>query len=344
MPRTSPIIYCIIPADLADELHEPLRTHFRDAPGIQVVVERRAADRRAGRDRRSGGRGASAAEVEAERRQLRARSGRRVEERRAGLRPADMPALPELGEPHRDRLRFVEREEPTTLDREDADTARLVVRIQEGDRDLVGPLYLRYFDRVYAYLRITLQDSHEAEDAAQAVFMRVIEALPGYERREVPFRAWLFRIVRNDAINRLRQRRRLTVESPSDLAERGDPAGTGVGAAERTTPGPGPDTIEWIGDARLLALVERLPLTQRQVIVLRYMMDFNTVEIAELIDRTPEAVRQLHHRAMRYLRQRLDPHREEDGTTGYSRSERKAVTRLPRPSPVLRARQRVALG
>ncbi|HVE68128.1 MAG TPA: sigma-70 family RNA polymerase sigma factor [Solirubrobacteraceae bacterium] len=330
MPRTTPIIYCVIPADLAGELHESLREHFRDEPGVQVVVEQRSTDRRSAADRRA----ARAEKVERDRRELRARSGRRVEERRADQRPIDPPALPEAVEPLRDRLRFVERDEPTSLAREDADTARMVVRIQTGDKDLIGPLYLRYFDRVYAYLRITLQDSHEAEDAAQAVFIRVLEALPNYERRDVPFRAWLFRIVRNDAINRLRQRQRLTVESPDEVVEQGER----VGAAAP----PGDDAVDWIGDTHLLAMVERLPLSQRQVVVLRYMMDFNTVEIGELLDRSPEAIRQLHHRAMRYLRQRVT--RPEEEESGYRRSQRKAVTRLPRHSPVLHARKRVALG
>jgi RNA polymerase sigma-70 factor (ECF subfamily) len=333
VPRTSPIIYCIIPGDLADELHESLRAFFREDAAVQVVVEQRSTDRRSPRDRR---RRTAAEQVEEDRRQLRARSGRRVEQRRAPERPVDPPKLPPEAETFRDRLRFVERDEPSSLAREDADTARMVIRIQKGDKDLVGPLYLRYFDRVYAYLRITLQDAHEAEDAAQAVFIRVLEALPKYERRDVPFRAWLFRIVRNDAINRLRQRQRLTVESPEDLAERGEQVGA------RTAGAGSEDAIDWIGDARLLAMVERLPLSQRQVVVLRYMMDFNTVEIAELLDRSPEAIRQLHHRAMRYLRQRVT--REEDESAGYRRSQRKAVTRLPRPSPVLHARKRVALG
>lgn len=328
MPRTRTIIYCIIPADLADDLHEGLRDFYREDPGIQVVVEQRENERRRRADRRQAP-GITAAE--AERRRLRAKSGRRVEERRASLKAADAPDLPPQAEAQRDRLRFVERDEPSTLVREDADTARMVMSIQAGDKELLGPLYLRYFDRVYAYLRITLQDSHEAEDAAQAVFIRVLEALPNYERREVPFRAWLFRIVRNDAINRLRQRRRLTVEDPGDLAERG----------EQATPAAGPDEIDWIGDAKLLSLVERLPLAQRQVIVLRYMMEFNTVEIGELVGRSPEAVRQLHHRSMSFLRQRVT--REEE-TGGFRRSQRKAVTRLPRHSPVLSARKRVAIG
>jgi hypothetical protein len=71
------------------------------------------------------------------------------------------------------------------------------------------------------------------------------------------------------------------------------------------------------------------------------MMEFNTVEIGELVGRSPEAVRQLHHRAMRFLRQRVS--REEEETGGFRHSQRKAVTRMPRYSPVLTAR-RVAIG
>jgi RNA polymerase sigma-70 factor (ECF subfamily) len=125
--------------------------------------------------------------------------------------------------------------------------------------------------------------------------MRVLEALPGYERREAPFRAWLFRIVRNTAIDRLRQRQRLSPEEPGVLARRRD-EGSAI---------PAPDSNRWLEDAVLLGQIERLPLAQRQVIVLRYMMEFKTAEIAGVLNRSPEAVRQLHHRAMRFLRERM---------------------------------------
>ncbi len=286
------VVYCIVPRQLAAELLGPLREFFRERPEVEVVVERRGGGRRSGRERR---RRTAPVPPHRERREIRAEGGRRVAERRAKLGSVPEPPLPPEALPHRDALRFVERIEPPTIEEEDADTARLVMRMQAGEEELFSRLYERYFDRVYAYLYITLQDAHEVEDVTQEVFMRVLEALPAYERRAVPFRAWLFRIVRNTGINRLRKRHRLSVESPDEVARRGETVGEM----------PEPTSLEWLDDRRLVALIERLPLAQRQVIALRYMLELPSDEIARVMGRRPDAVRQLHSRAMRFLRKNL---------------------------------------
>ena len=51
--------------------------------------------------------------------------------------------------------------------------------------------------------------------------------------------------------------------------------------------------------------MQRLPEPQRQVLALRYMLDLNFQEAAEALERTPDAVRQLHHRAIGSLRSQL---------------------------------------
>jgi RNA polymerase sigma-70 factor (ECF subfamily) len=316
-----------VPADLADELHEPLREHFRTDPGVQVIVEQRGRSRRARSDRRAT---ASEQPETKERRQLRATSGRRIADRRANLVAAESPGLPGGFAPHADRLRFVERVEPSTLAREDADTARLVSRLQAGETGLFAELYMRYFDRIYAYLRISLQDTHEAEDATQEVFIRVLEALPGYERRSVPFRAWLFRIVRNSAINRIRQRGRLSFESPEEMQRRAEASPLGASHG---------DSLDWLEDRDLVGMIEQLPLAQRQVIVLRYMLELRGAEIADILDRSPDAVRQLHQRAMRYLRARMSPTDKAPLPAGRGRVERASMRRAVRPATVLRARR-----
>jgi DNA-binding CsgD family transcriptional regulator len=106
---------------------------------------------------------------------------------------------------------------------------------------------------------------------------------------------------------------------------------------------PAGESLDWLDDKRLLALIEQLPLAQRQVIVLRYMLELRAVEIATVLDRSPEAIRQLHQRAMRFLRQRLGESSSlssaEDVHT--RRPRPKTMTRLQRSSPVLRARKHV---
>jgi hypothetical protein len=42
------MIYCVIPTELADELYDRLVDHYSSNPNVQVIVDRRSEDRRAG--------------------------------------------------------------------------------------------------------------------------------------------------------------------------------------------------------------------------------------------------------------------------------------------------------
>jgi RNA polymerase sigma-70 factor (ECF subfamily) len=287
------LIYCVVPRDLAARLHEPLRRHFHEDPNVEVVVERRRAKRRQG-DRRGDD---ASATPPSERRHIRNASGRRIADRRAAIAAVAAPSLPRRARPYADQLVFVERISPTGEQAEDIDTARLITRIQGGDREGYAELYLRYFDRVYGYLRVALRDAHEAEDVAQQVFVKVLEGLPGYERRRQPFRAWLFVLVRNTVLNELRQRHRLDVVAPQDLEHQREQL---AGAADTRL-----EALNWITDRELLLFIERLPIAQRQVLLLRFMLDLPASEIAEIVGRRPEDVRKLQERALRFLNKRL---------------------------------------
>jgi len=319
------VIYCVVPEELGWELRERLRAFFAGNPNVEVIVERRSLERRAIESRRTSNLPRT---IDLDRRRVRAERGRRVEERR-GMQVAHDPPdpLPSEVEPERNRVRFFERIEPSTVAREDADTARLIARIQAGESALYTTLYERYFDRVYSYLRIALQDPDEAEDATQDVFIRVLQAIPRYERRSVPFRAWLFRIARNCAVSRLRKRGRYTLAPPTALLQEGLVESDRIGSIE---------------DSELVSLIERLPLGQRQVLTLRYMLDLPNREIATILDRTPESIRQLHHRALQYLRRCLEPAPAAAVGRQFGNVRRESMVRMPRPSPVLRARRYVA--
>jgi RNA polymerase sigma-70 factor (ECF subfamily) len=312
MPTSRAVVYCVIPGELAPKLHEPLRRHFAGDGTVRVVVERRAGERR----RPAGARNSEPPDAE-----------RRIGERRALAVPVAVPVLPRRARPYVSRLLFSQLMEPSDRDAEDLDTARLVARVQDGQRDLFAVLYMRYFDRVYSYLRMVIGDVHEAEDLTQTVFVKIMEALPRYERRRQPFRAWLFVVVRNEAVSHLRARGRARVdlEDPSELARLriADPA-----------PEPSLGALDWISDDELMLFVERLPAVQRQVLLMRHMLDLNNVEIAAILGRTPNGVAVLHRRALAFLRERL---------TAIGREPKQRTTprmrRWGRQAPVLRNRR-----
>jgi RNA polymerase sigma-70 factor (ECF subfamily) len=288
------IVYCILPEDLAAEYHEPLRAHFAAHPGVEVVIEQRWRHRRLPDDRR----GAVATELESsDRRRIRAIEGRRAGDRRVVVAHVDPPTdLPSLPEDVRERLVFVGRIEPTGDILEDRDTARLIGRLQAGDRGAFEAIYLRYFDRVYSYLRMLYASSHHAEDATQQVFVKLYEQIEHYERRSQPFRAWLFRIVRNYAISDLRRTGRLALVEPEEANNSRD---------EPVEDRYDDEILGWLTDRELLLFIERLPLAQRQVLMLRYMLDLSNGEIATVMERSVDDVRQLHSRALAFLRSRL---------------------------------------
>jgi RNA polymerase sigma-70 factor (ECF subfamily) len=308
-----PVVYCLIPRQLAPKLHEVLRAYYQRDPSVRVVIEFRGCERRTGGDRR----GAAAGVVDDEQRRIRAVAGRRAGERRATLVPVDGPELPRRARPFADQIVFAERLEPAGQVAEDVDTARLVAQIQAGDRDAFERLYVRYFDRVYSYLRLGLNDPHEAADAAQQVFVRVLDALPRYERREsVPFRAWLFAIARNHMRSELMRRGRIElVDDPAAVVREEE---HGEQTAENLA-------LAWITDQDLLLFIERLPLSQRQVLVLRFLLDLSHEQTAAVLGRSVEDVRRLQWRALQFLRARLT-----------------AVGRVPRRSraPMMRARRK----
>lgn len=184
----------------------------------------------------------------------------------------------------------------------------------------------RYFDRVYSYLRIAYDDEHAAEDSTQQVFLKVMEALPRYERRTQPFRAWLFTIVRNHAIRQLEKRARLELVDPIELNE----SHQGI---EDVGPR-GITALNWVTDRELVMLVERLPVSQRQVLLLRFMMDLTTSDIAAVLDRSTDDIRALQSRALRFLEHRLTAL----GRAPQSR-ERTPMRRRRAAAPVLDARR-----
>jgi RNA polymerase sigma-70 factor (ECF subfamily) len=184
--------------------------------------------------------------------------------------------------------------QPSGLDAEDVDTARLVARIQAGDRDAFAMLYLRYFDRVYSYLRLVFRDAHEAEDAAQQVFVKILEGLAGFAASGRSFRGWMFVVARNHAVDQLRKSAR------SETADVDRILRATAAAEDRELP-----ALDWVSDGDLQLLIERLPLSQRQVLFLRYVVGLGNRETASVLGLSPEAAQKQHARAIRFLHDRL---------------------------------------
>jgi len=278
------VILCLVPPALVAHL-DAVELAARRLGAVRVIVDRRGRERRAP-ERRTGAGGG----IAQERRRVRNAGGRRIGERRAALRTRDEP-VEGMPAAVAGRVRLVERLAPSQTHVDDLEAGRLVVRFQQRDQAAFVALYERYADDVCGYARSIVGGHEDAEDVTHEVFLRALQGLSTYERRETPFRAWLLTVTRNVALRRRAEQARCEPVADDELFDRMvEPAVFETQAAE---------------GGELAALVAELPAAQRQVVVLRFLADLSPAETATVLDRSPEAVRQLQCRALRTLRGRL---------------------------------------
>lgn len=162
----------------------------------------------------------------------------------------------------------------------------LVSRASEGDREALGELYARYAENVFCCVYRILQDTHEAEDVTQGVFLKLMSVLPRYERREAPFAAWLMRVARNAALDAERRRRPIRCEEVADP----DP----VYSEDRYQRG-----------RSISQALDALPAAQRRVVILRHVVGLSATEIAERLGKTTGSIHALDQRGRRALQDDL---------------------------------------
>ncbi len=178
---------------------------------------------------------------------------------------------------------------------EKSDTSDAVVeRARQGAADAIGMLYDQHHDPVFRFLWARVGERHTAEDLTGEVFLRMQSALPRYESRRQPFRAWLFRIARNLVVDRYRQHKGRQ-ELPLDEA--------GVAPPGEADP---EETVERKLTAEHLrrALLTINP-ARREVVALRFFGQLSVRETAMAVGKTEAAVKALQHEGLLELRSAL---------------------------------------
>jgi RNA polymerase sigma-70 factor, ECF subfamily len=204
------------------------------------------------------------------------------------------PALRKVGRPEEGGPRLAH------LDRD-----RRLVEAAQADPARFEALYRKYLAQVYSFAYYELRDHHEAEDATERTFLAALANLGRFEERARPadghgastFRVWLFQIARNAVAQRRRSQRRhpeVPLEAATNVA---GPVDVEMAAVHRDEAGTA---------ARAVA---RLPGDRRRALILRFVDEMSTREIAGILGRSEGAVRVLIHRALRSVARELDDKR-----------------------------------
>jgi RNA polymerase sigma-70 factor (ECF subfamily) len=197
------------------------------------------------------------------------------------------------GKRHETPLENSERISSTATDEE------VIGRILAGEAALFEVLMRRHNQRVYRAARAILQDANEAEDVMQDAYVRAYEHLRTFEGR-AQFSTWLTRIAANEALARLRRRKRFDSLDPESLDRKEEPFMPGQ---------PGSSPEQQASDVEMRPLLEKaidgLPEEFRSVFVLRTVEGMSGAEVAETLGIPEETVKTRLHRARGRLQETL---------------------------------------
>ncbi len=151
----------------------------------------------------------------------------------------------------------------------------LVSKAQKGDRESMAHLLLPYEQPLFRFLTAKLRHEDNARDVTQEVLVKLMRSLNKYQERGT-FKAWVFQIARNEAINFMKKHSRLSTATIS----------SGGHNLFDNQLDEGPSVVECLDQKErnqgIRECVSNLPDAERDVVNLRMDEDVTFREIAEM--------------------------------------------------------------
>jgi RNA polymerase sigma-70 factor (ECF subfamily) len=164
---------------------------------------------------------------------------------------------------------------------------KLVEKAKSGDAEAFGQLYDACVDRVYRFIFFRVSDVPTAEDLTSQVFLKAWQNLGRY-RPKGPILAWLYAIARNTVIDHYR-----TYKQTVSLDEAAPLASKEARLDER---------VEFQSEmSSLHEALKYLTEEQQEVLILKFIAEFETDQIAQKMGKSEGAVRALQMRALQAL-------------------------------------------
>ena len=184
----------------------------------------------------------------------------------------------------------------------DSTDAELVELAGAGENRAFDELVRRYRDRVYRLCMKILRHEDDAAEALQDAFLSAYRGLKNF-KRESRFSTWLYRIATNASLMKLRRRRDGHVSY--EQSQGGDGDGEPMAIPDWSS-----QPLEELLDAETREVlgreVELLPANEREVFVLRDIMEQSNADVAQELGLSVAAVKSRLHRARLHLRDRMN--------------------------------------
>ena len=182
----------------------------------------------------------------------------------------------------------------------------LVLKFKNGDKSAFRELVEKYQGSVINTCFRFLRNKEEAEEVAQEVFLKVYLSARSYQPK-AKFSTWLFKIVVNLCLNKLRDKKRSSLPKIEDSFYHNQIQ------MENDFPAPAesqPDKSYEREELKKIIkeAIDSLPENQRAAIILNKYEGFSYQDMAKILDCSVSAIEARLFRAKENLRKKLNPY------------------------------------
>ncbi|MCE1165991.1 MAG: RNA polymerase sigma factor [Bacteroidetes bacterium] len=177
----------------------------------------------------------------------------------------------------------------------------LIQKLKSGDGESFRVFFSEFKDRVYNTSLGILQNSNDAEDTVQEVFLEIFRAIENF-RGESSLSTWVYRVTVNKSLEHLRKSKRkkrfafvetiFGEKSESENLPDFNHPGVLLENSERS--------------AVLFKAIDKLKESQKSAFVLSKVEGLSNKEIGNIMNITESSVESLIHRAKENLRKMLE--------------------------------------
>ena len=170
------------------------------------------------------------------------------------------------------------------------------LQAKNGDNNAFTALFEDFYKPIFSYIFLRLRDREVSKDLTQDVFLKIYTSI---DRVYVPTSsplAYFYTVAKNTLIDYFRKKKDVFVSEDF------------FGTIEDTADSEETKVDEKITLERVMVHITALPEDQEQAILLRYIDDKTYPEIARVLGKNEDAVRQLVSRALKTLRNKIDQH------------------------------------
>jgi RNA polymerase sigma-70 factor (ECF subfamily) len=174
-----------------------------------------------------------------------------------------------------------------------ADEQRLIDQVKDRNHAAFRILVERYMKHAYNVAFGFLNSHDDAEDVAQEAFVRVYNSIGSF-RGDAVFSTWLYRIVANISLNRIRQRKS-KAKFEVRVIDSYD-----IHPVEATV-----DCYQQDVQVHVERALHELPTLQRAVVILRHLNGMSTRQVSDILQCSEGTVKTHLHRGLKKMRQKV---------------------------------------